>query len=212
MRARSALLGAASAGPLLAVRRWSRSWGSTPAERSAALPGDDLVPDPVTSVTRAVTVDAPAERVWPWLAQMGQGRGGMYSYDRLENAIGLDIHSATHIDPRWQHLEVGDRVVLVRQGWPVIPQGFSLPVAAVEPGHHLVLRQTPEKHGWDATWAFVLQPDGPSRCRLITRSRSAGIRAEPGWVVRLLDEVMSPVQFVMERRMLLGIKQRAEST
>src|SRR5262249_61017762 len=87
---------------LFVLRPWHRRWGATDAELRLALPGDERVPDPGYRHTRAVTVRAPAERVRPWLAQLGQGRGGFYSYDWLENLAGCDVHSAAAVHPEWQ--------------------------------------------------------------------------------------------------------------
>ena len=88
-----------------------RRWGATPDEASRALPGDDLIPDPLYATTRAITVQAPAEAVFPWLVQLGQNRGGFYTYDALENLFRLDIHSADRIHPEWQDLEPGSDYV-----------------------------------------------------------------------------------------------------
>jgi hypothetical protein len=101
--------GVVAAGVAL-VRARSLRWGATYEELNTALPGDELVPDADLTATRAVTVDAGAGDVWPWIAQLGQGRGGFYSYDVLENLVGLDIHSADRIVPEWQGIEVGDEV------------------------------------------------------------------------------------------------------
>jgi hypothetical protein len=114
------------------ARRAMLGWGATTAERRAALPGDDLVPHASVRATRAITVAADAGDLWPWIAQLGQGRGGFYSYDVLENLIGCDIHSADQIVPAWQTVEVGDEVRL--------HPSVALAVAVVDPGHALVLR------------------------------------------------------------------------
>jgi hypothetical protein len=171
-----------------------------------ALPGDELVPDPATVTTLATTVDAAPEEVWRWLVQIGQDRGGMYSYDWLENLFGLRIHSADRIREEWQHLAPGDRVRLVRKGWLGLKEGLALPVARVDPGRALVLREQPPAQPWDAIWSFHVVPLGPGRCRLISRARSA----RPRGAARLAAWAMSPVTTAMTRRMLLGIKQRAQ--
>jgi hypothetical protein len=100
-----------------------RNWGATSEEASAVLPGDDLVPEPAEQTTLAVAIAAPAEDVWRWLVQIGQDRGGMYSYDRLEDLIGLRIHSAQEVREEWQHLAAGDRVVVVPEGYRPMPPG-----------------------------------------------------------------------------------------
>lgn len=166
------------------------------------LPGDELVAGPADEVTRAVTVDAPAERVWPWLVQLGQGRGGMYSYEWLENLFGLDMHNAEQIREEWQHLAPGDEVRLVPRGRLGLPDGYALTVAEVIEGRSIVLGVEP----WHAVWSFHVVSHGPHRCRLISRSRSPRT-SRLAW---LADQAMDPVTFVMTRRMLLGIKERAE--
>src|SRR5512146_440105 len=114
----------------LVVRPWMGRWGATDDETYRSLPGDDLVPDPKLNWTHAVTVDAPAGGVWPWLVQIGQNRGGFYSYDWIENLMGLNIHSADRILPEFQTLSQGDRLSLA----PDMP---GLPVAVLEPGRAL---------------------------------------------------------------------------
>jgi hypothetical protein len=107
-------------------------WGATSQESDEPLPGDDLIANSDLTPTRAVTIRAPASQVWPWIAQIGQGRSGFYSYDFLENLIGCDIRSADRVVPEWQDVKVGDQVRLAPQ--------VALPVAAIEPGRSLVLR------------------------------------------------------------------------
>ena len=97
------------------------------------LPGDDLVANPALESTRAITIQAPASTIWPWLVQLGQGRGGFYSYQRLENLIGSDIHNADSIVPEYQDLKVGDQVRISREG-------PAFEVAAVERDSTLILR------------------------------------------------------------------------
>src|SRR6266540_2404510 len=107
----AAVIGSAAA-YVLVVRRWQLRWGATDEEHNATLAGDDLIPNPDLMATRAITVHAPADQVWPWIAQLGQGRGGFYSYDALENLVGCNIHSADRIVPDWQAINVGDQVNL----------------------------------------------------------------------------------------------------
>ena len=127
----TAVVGAGAAYLLLARPRHLR-WGATDEESSAPLPGDELIASPDLTATRAITVRAAVEEVWPWIAQLGQGRGGFYSYDILENLVGCGIHSADRILPEWQTIQVGDEVKL----HPEVP----LEVAVVLPGRALVLR------------------------------------------------------------------------
>ena len=180
------------------VRPWHLRWGASDEETSAFYPGDELVPQATLVSTRAVTIDAAPEDVWPWLVQLGQGRGGFYTYDRLENLFRLDIHSVDRIVPELQQLEVGDVVALA-------PSGAGLVVAAVEEGRTLVLVH-PEG-GW--TWAFVVEPCDSGRARLVARNRWTTAGASLGFRVALA--VIEPGSFVMERGMLLGIKRRAET-
>jgi hypothetical protein len=208
MRRVLAAVAAVAAG--IAGRRVTHRWGATPAEHDAALPGDDLVADPAIVATHAVSVDADPATVWAWLVQIGQNRGGMYSYDWLENLLGLQIHSTDEIREDWQHLAVGDRVVLVPPGFAGMKNGYALPVAGIDPPRSLVLRQSPPEHPWDAVWSFHVQPLDGRRTRLISRSRSHRHPGARGALDIALDTVMDPVTWVMTRKMLLGIKARAE--
>jgi hypothetical protein len=192
------------------ARRATHGWGATAAERAEMLPGDQLVADPAIVATRAVTIGASIDAVWSWLVQIGQDRGGMYSYDHLENLLGLRIRSTDEIRPEWQSLEVGDRIVLVPAGWAGLEGGYTLPVALVDAPSTLVLRQAPPEHPWDAVWSFHLRALPAGGARLISRSRShrhVGLR---GVADVALDTIMDPVTWFMTRKMLLGIKERAE--
>ena len=175
------------------LRRPILTWGATQAEADASLPGDELQPDSDGVATRAIWVDAPSAAVWPWLAQMGPSpRGGAYTYDWVENLIGLDMHSADHVLPEFQHPEVGDTI------------GYGtnrMRVERVEPEHVLAWRS--EDGNW--VWTFVLaERDG--RTRLISRNRFR----LPTLLSRAGMLPMEPGSLVMERKMLRGIKQRAE--
>ena len=114
------------------VRPWHLRWGASEAEVAKFLPGDDLVPQPKLSATHAITIHAPISQVWPWLVQLGQGRGGFYSYDWLENLFGCDIHNADRILSQYQNLKAGD-------GIRTHPQMPAIPVVAVEPERVIVL-------------------------------------------------------------------------
>jgi hypothetical protein len=188
---RAVALAGGAAGLYLAVGRpLMLHWGATCEELHRPLPGDELVAAPVIQSTRAVTVEAPPEAVWPWLAQIGQDRAGFYSYEWLENLAGCQMHNADEIRPEWQQRELGDTVHLHPLN--------GLPVARFEPGHALVLE------GWGA---FVVEPHGPGCTRLIARAR---VHRGFGAVGNAL--LMEIPHFVMERKMLLGIKERAERT
>jgi hypothetical protein len=183
-----AIAGAAVGAAYLSLRPWMLRWGATDDEVRKELPGDALVPGMPMASTRAVTINAPVEDVWPWLAQIGQDRGGFYSYEWLENLAGCRMRNADRIHPEWQHREIGDTV---RMHW-----AFGLPVARFEPKRALVLK------GWGA---FVLERLDERRTRLLARGhRKPGL---PGVWDLLLIEIP---HFVMERRMLLGLKARAE--
>ncbi|WP_265522861.1 SRPBCC family protein [Oerskovia flava] len=189
-------------GLLLAARRLGATWGARGDEPVAPLPGDVLVPAPEVVATRAVSIAAPPEAVWPWVVQLGQGRGGFYSYTALENLVGCDIHNAARIEPRWQTLDVGDEVRLHPE--------VALRVARVDPGAALVLQgavPVGEKPApYDFTWAFVLRPTADGGTRLVVRERY-------GYARRWAALVVQPVQLVslvMSVRMLRGIKDRAE--
>jgi len=200
---------------LLIVRPWHIKWGATDEDVRKGLPGDELVPHPALESTRAVTILAPAEEVWRWLVQLGQDRGGFYSYDRLENLAGADIHNVDRIVPEMQHLKVGDFVPMAPVEWGVPMGGFT--VVRIEPGRAVVWRQ-----GWPndllkmsssevqerGTWAFVLEEVDEGTTRLLLRERS-------GLKPRMRDVLFNYLlierqHFIMERRMLLGIKERAE--
>ena len=208
---------AVAAGYVLIARPRLLHWGATAQETAAPLPGDELVRTPRMQSTRAVTINAPAASVWPWLVQLGAGRGGMYSYDLLENAAGLGMHSADRILPEYQQLNVGDVVPLVsRKGTEM-----GIPVRRLEAGSVLGLGGTMDPRtgmirpsGGAAAgprvelgWTFVLQPVHERRTRLLSRTR---YDYSPLAVGLILRPVLEPVQFIMERRMLRGIKSRAE--
>jgi hypothetical protein len=178
-------------------------WGAAADEATTSLPGDSLLARAHLTATRAISIDAAPGDVWPWVAQIGQGRGGFYSYELLENALGrAGIHNAGRIVPAWQDVRVGDEVKL----HPDVP----LAVVDVQPGTALVLRGGVPMGSvaapYDFTWAFCVRqgPDGSSR--LIVRERYSFQR----WWARPLVESVSLASFVMTTRMLHGIKDRAE--
>jgi hypothetical protein len=177
-------------------------WGATDEESDGPLPGDDLIANPYVIATRAITVRVSADRVWPWIAQLGQGRGGFYSYDVLENLAGCDIHSADWVVAEWQDVKVGDEVRLAPE--------VGLGVSVVEQGRALVLRggvpvgAAPPPY--DFTWAFALREQPGGTTRLLVRERYAYSR----WWAPLLVEPVAAVSFLMTARMLRGIRDRAE--
>lgn len=181
------------------VRRWFRRWGTTHEDLTRAMTGDALIANPTHSATHAVTVDASTEDIWPWLVQMGARRGGLYSYDWLDRLFGiLDRPSADRLLPEFQHLAVGDKISLGPRE--------ELTVAAIDPGRALVLRYN--AHGFEWVWQFGLYPVGANRTRLVSRGIERFANTIGTW---LFMRVMEPAAFVMTRRMLLGLKQRAEA-
>ena len=181
------------------VRHWFNRWGATPVEVTSAMPGDKVIANPTNSAMQAVTVASAPEYVWPWLVQMGYQRGGMYSYDWLDRLFGfLDRPSANHILPQFQRLSVGDKIPWGR--------GEYLTVNAIEPCKSLVLDY--QGHGMEWVWQFVLYQLDANHTRLVTR----GVERTPNTLIwRLGMMFMEPAAFVMTRRMLLGVKQRAEA-
>jgi len=174
-----------------------RDWGATSQEIARFFPGDELVPDATYVSTRAVTIDAPREAVWPWLAQMGYRRGGLYSYDWLDRLFGyLDAPSARYVLPEFQNLKAGDTIPVGR--------GPSWPVRVAEPDRALVLEPVAGR----ITWSFYLLPHSHGKTRLVTRVRCA---PPESLLERVMMAVIDPAAFVMTRRMLLGIKSRAEA-
>lgn len=188
------------------VRPWHLRWGATHGEVRRRLPGDDLVPEPAEEVTHAITIDAPANEVWPWLVQIGQGRGGFYSYEFLENMVGADIHNADRILPDHQDLEVGDTIRLAPADYALQTPDSALEVAVLNDEHALVIRSPYEPPNF--SWAFVLEPEDETTTRFIIRTRSRTPESIPSLLASRL--FWEPAHFVMERRMLKGVKERAE--
>jgi hypothetical protein len=188
---------------LVLLRPRQLRWGASDEEVAGVLPGDDLVPDADLTATRGIIIRRPAADVWPWIAQLGQGRGGLYSYDALENLVGCDMHSADRIVPEWQAVQAGDQVRLHPE--------VALEVAVVDPGHALVVRggvpmgNTPPPY--DFTWAFVLKECTDGATRLLVRERYHYTR----WWAPLLVEPVELISFVMSRKILRGIKHRSEA-
>lgn len=179
-------------------------WGTSREDRFVPLPGDGFVSDAHYHIDHAVTINAPADSVWPWLVQIGQDRAGFYSYDWMERLIGADIHNADRVHVEWQVRQAGDVVPAtqpdylggrlgMRPGWQVLD---------VTPGRALVLQ------GWGA---FVLRPVDARTTRLQVRTRGEGDPTIRGVILGPLTLlVFEPAHWIMERRMLLGIKARAE--
>ena len=207
----------------VATRRWWKKWGVVPDEATRPLPGDELIPEAQASDTRGITIEASADTVWPWLVQMGYGRGGWYSIDQLD----MRGRSADAIVEAWQDLAVG-------QIMPTHPGG-GFEVKQLEPDRALVLYGDPSTMGpprdagseampaglaasgtfleqtpseFRASWAFVLEPVGPNRTRLIERMRYWGGEGRP--VAKAALPLLGFGAFVMMQRQMVGIRSRAE--
>ena len=181
------------------VRRWFARWGSTPEELTRPMAGDHIVPNPTHWATHAVTIETPPEDIWPWLVQLGYQRGGLYSYDWLDRLFGfLDRPSASEVLPAFQQLAVGDTIRLNPRE--------VLTVAAQHENRALVLRYS--AHEFDWVWQFGLYPIDKRRTRLVTRGTERYANTVAMW---LFMRVMEPAAFIMTRRMLIGVKQRAEA-
>jgi len=194
VRFRALIVGALAAAAYARLLRGPvLTWGATDAEAAAALPGDELLPSPDGQSTRAIWIDAPARDVWPWIAQMGPApRGGAYTYDWIENLLGLNMHSADRVLDDFQHPRIGDEIGLGAN---------RMRLELVEAPRALAWRSS--DRNW--VWLFNLREEG-GRTRLISRNRFR--------LPRLKDRVgmipMEPGSLAMERRMLAGIRERAE--
>jgi hypothetical protein len=174
------------------IRPWQVRWGATDDEARRPMPGDDILGPSAGSTTRAITIQVPTERVWPWLAQLGYGKAGWYSYDWLDND---GQRSAEQIRPQWQQLRPGDQILMMPRS------GFD--VVSVEDGRCFVAR-APDG---TTSWCLAVEPLDRHSCRLISRWRARWhiTPASALWIA-----LSDPGTFIMERKMLLGIKARAE--
>jgi len=189
---------AVSAAYLGLGRRWCLTWGATAEEVHRVMPGDELLVHPDVMSTRAVRIAAAPSAVWPWLMQMGSGKGGVYTYDWIENLVGLNMHSVDVVLPQFQDRKVGDVEVLGKSG----PR---MRVEVLDPQRAMVLHS--EDGNW--VWTFGLYPESGgtvlvSRNRIATPGAAAPVRV-------FTTLIMEPGSLIMERKMLLGIKQRAET-
>ncbi len=196
---------------LMVVRPWHLKWGATSEEADRLLPGDDLIPNAKINATHAITINAPIERVWPWIAQIGQGRGGFYSYEAIENAMGLDIHNADRILPEFQSPQVGEKLPLA--------EGFGVPYVIVDAPRTLVIHgdtrtgtvEVPGLRPGDylaVQWGWYLEQLDDHTTRFIERWRADYGSGQMNTLIYRL--FMEPGAFIMERKMLLTIKARAE--
>jgi hypothetical protein len=191
------ILTAAAVAYVKIVRPWQLRWGATDEEVQCSIPGDDVVKQPLSASTRAITIAARPEEIWPWLVQIGTGRAGWYSYDWIERLMGLHVTNASRVIPEYQELHVGDLI-------PLAPE-LGITVEALEPQKLLLLvGRGPTQ---EATLAFHLSPVDEAHTRLVVRVRYGWALTPQGalWAV-----ITDPGSFVMMRKMQLGIKERAE--
>ncbi len=196
----------ALATPFLRTHR--RKWGATDQERETIHPGDDLVPDPNWTADHVIPIDATPEQVWPWIAQIGQGRGGFYSYEKLENLAGCRIENTSRILDEHQHIQVGDLIRLHVDSPPMKVAFVDKPLSLVLHGN---LAEVDENTELSTSWAFLLleQPDGTTRLLSRTRYRhGADFKSKLMGGLLLIE----PLSFVMERKMLKVIKSLVESS
>jgi carbon monoxide dehydrogenase subunit G len=221
-RGLTVLAGAGAAAVAIYVtvgRFWHLRWGAADREADGGMPGDDLIPGARMQSTRAITIHATPEQVWPWLVQIGYGRAGWYSYDALEKAAGAgdfaEGASARAILPEFQGLTIGDSI-------PLAP-GSSFTVVDLQPSRVLALRarinpKTGQTVGFsgadfngffDGSWVFRLTPIGEDGARLVVRFRADFAPSLPntGFAYAALE----PAVFIMEQKMLRGIRERAEA-
>jgi len=184
---------------LTALKPWMDRWGSRPEEISMALPGDELLLEPAGVYTRSITIHASPQQIFAWLVQIGAEKGGWYSYTLLENMVGCKITNSDRIHPEWQLLKPGDKVKMCpgESGPP------AYTVAQITPDQTMVMGHK-ENGKWVNVWMFNLVPQSDGTTRLISRTRTMAV--EGFW------RIFHPITFVMERGMLMGIRQRAEAS
>ena len=189
-------------------------WGLSKEEASRSLPGDEIISAPKSKFTHAVKINAPKEYVWPWIAQIGQGRGGFYSYEALENLIGLQIYNSDNVLPEYQNTTLGDTVAF--------GPGDSLPIVICEHGHAMTIEHSLDldnnqlydpkgslpKNYLHLSWLWYVEALDDEHSRFISRNR---VDYGPSFKSKLMfGPLTEPVVFAMDRKMCLGIKKRAE--
>jgi hypothetical protein len=199
------IVGHLIATPFIGRRRLR--WGTVGTEATDSLPGDELVPEPKWVYTLGISIDVAPEDIWPWIAQIGQGRGGFYTYQTLENLVGCNIANTTEVLPQYQHPTVGDDIYLH-------PTASKMRIEVVDPPHALVLLGSPsemglEEGGGRSTWQFIVAPSPDGGSRLLTRGR---YDYAADWKSRLAFGrfPLEAISFVMSRKMMLEIKRLAE--
>ena len=179
------------------MRRRHLRWGATDAEVAGQMPGDEIVPRTSFNATRAITIDAPPPAVWPWIVQLGFGRAGFYSYDVFDNA---GRPSATRILAEFQDPQVGDGVPMASK----VNETTAFKIKALQPGEWLLWEKP------NSTWAWKLVPLASGRTRLVTRLKQYNDWRQPA--AALFTVVLFEFgDFPMMRRLLLGVKERAEA-
>jgi hypothetical protein len=199
----------------LGLRHWCMRWGATDAEVQAALPGDELMPVYAgPGVTHAITIHAPAQKIWPWLMQIGQDRSGFYSYTVLENLFGADMPRVERLVPGWKPRLSGETV------WFATPKRFGgqgkMIAAVVETNRAFAMVSANDwqnlqagGNGREGLWSFTLEPIGDGQTRLIARLRGG---TPPTLTGRLVGRLFwEPAHFVMEQKMLRTIRTLAEN-
>lgn len=185
------------------VKPWYSKWGATVAEMNLAIPGDEIVSQPGWEYTQAISIRAPVAQIWPWLVQIGQGRGGFYSFEFLENMIGCEIYNANQIIPEFQNLQVGDSIKLH-------PKAPGIPVVLVESPSAIASGIHDEKMIGASSWSFLLRETDAQNTRLIARFRSS--YSPTAFNIALNRIFVQPASLFMQKRMLIGIQQRVEGT
>lgn len=181
------------------VRRWYSSWGATEEEVKMTLPGDEFIKVFRGGYTQAISIGATPDEIWPWLVQVGQNKGGFYSYELLENLIGCDIHNVDRIIPEHQHIKIGD-------GLRMHPRAPDMPVVVLQHGRAIAYGGKVDENT-ASIWAFYLR-ESDNGTRLISRW---AFDYEPRFTNKLIyNFIIEPIASVMQRKMLMGIKQRVE--
>ncbi len=190
-------------------------WGLRKEDAQRIFPGDELVEQPNAQFTHAIEIDAPCEDVWPWIAQIGQGRGGFYSYEALENVVGLNIYNSDEVLSEFQNPKIGDLISF--------SPNDAYPLVLCEPGKAMAIGFSfdmdkniqvesdsvlPENY-FKLTWLWCIEPIDEQRTRFFSRNR---IEYAPSFKNKLMfGLLMEPIVFAMDRKMCLGIKKRAET-
>ena len=196
----------------LFVRPWYLQWGATGKEAREPLVGDRIVANAASQETRAITIHAGVQQVWPWLAQLGQDRGGFYSFDILENLAGCEMPTTDGLRPDRQSWQEGDKLWMYPSN-KAGGAGFAtlrdvVPGRALGFGTHMV--GTPIQSPENGSWSFALEPIGAAATRLLIRGRGATGRSPSETAFDMF--LFEPLHFMMERRMMIGVKELAEGS